>query len=408
MTRLIDQLPSTGEARTELQQAVRRVADQLIADRSLADPPKLASNFLNQVVALANGLEAKLANVINQPTTAILASTVTPPTPDESPVRDLPTPLPEVSSNASARIADRSAIPTITGQSSEQALLTALQESSSQPSTDSTPALPAANIKSNIASIPSSPPIVAEGSTTVSATDAKATTGPPAVLSESSANSSPAPTPSKEATLPTTVRGVLDSDLKGQLLELRGRLESIAVDSPSPAVSASIARTDRLIEQLASQQIRNVDGLNQYLSVALPIDPKTGVSQAQLQAFYRKGEGGRVPSLDDSSRFTVALFLQLSRLGDVLATVTGVEGTVSIALTAENSSAAEHLSRGLDELRLGLDQIGQDGAMITVRERPALDLSSLNGSTLSDDLWGDFIEPTLTPATAGSRLDREA
>ncbi len=410
VSRLLDQLPSTGQARTELQQAVRRVADQLIVDRSLADPPKLASNFLNQVVALAKGFESTLANVISPPTNSIPANLTTPPSPVVVAAVDPPTPasLPGVSISPLAQSANPSIVSAITNQSAEQILLSAIQNSSSPPAADPEAATSVSTLKTNTTPIPATNSVGSANSPTVATTDTKATTVAPAIPAEPSANSPSTSSSSKEAPVPTTIRGVLDSDLKGQLLELRGRLESLGVDSPSPTLSASIARTDRIIEQLTSQQIRNVDGLNQYFSVSLPIDPKTGVSQAELQAFYRKGANGSIPSLDDSSRFTVALFLQLSRLGDVLATVTGVEGTVSIALTAENSSAAEQLSRGLEELRSGLDQIGQVGAMITVRERPASTDDSSTTSTLPDDLWGDFVEPTLTHHSAGSRLDREA
>jgi hypothetical protein len=197
--------------------------------------------------------------------------------------------------------------------------------------------------------------------------------------------------------------------LKGQLLELRGRLEAVANTSPSPALSASIARTDRLVDQLTTQQLRNVDGLHQYFSVSLPVDPKTGVGQAELQAFYRKSPSGGVPSLDESSRFTVALFLQLSKLGDVMATVTGVDGSVSIAITADDADAADRLRRSLEELRTGLSDVGQAGAMITVRERPRPTLDDTPRAPAGEgDLWEDFIEPTLPADRAGSRLNREA
>jgi hypothetical protein len=410
VTRLIDQLPSAGDAKTELQQAVRRVADQLIADRSFADPPKLASNFLNQVVTLAKGLESTLAKVIQQPSVSIPAPNAAPPTLPtissvESPARAT---LPQASVIAPDQVVNRSAIAATTGKSVEQILLSAIQESSSPTSTDST-ALPIASTsKTNIVGTLAANQVEPQNSPVTPLTDSRASAGATTPSPERVTSSPIFTTADKENPLPTTVRGVLDSDLKGQLFELRGRLESLGVDSPSPALSASIARTDKLIEQLTSQQIRNVDGLNQYFSVSLPVDPRTGVSQAQLQAFYRKGSGGTDPTLDDSSRFTVALFLQLSQLGDVLATVTGVEGTVSIGLTAENSSAAEQLSRGLEELRSGLDEIGQAGAMITVRERPMSDETSPTTSILEGDLWGDFIEPTLHPPAAGSRLNSEA
>jgi hypothetical protein len=415
---------STGVSLDPLTAIAGRAVSQLIGEASLADPPSLAATFLNRVVELAQGLESKLARVADP---ILSATTLTDPRAVTSATApgQAPTGLPatQAVTAVGSTVGNGAGSPSLPvaaeSARAEDLLLKSLP--SLDKSVEASPGVIRAAVVSQLAEIAgdaakSSPNLVVgagEGKG-ARAESAPANGDSAAVPSRVDSGASLSTTTAKldgvaEGNAATTVRGVLDGDLKWQLLELRGKLEAVAQEAPSPTVTASIARTDRLIEQLTSQQLRNVDGLNQYLSVALPIDPKTGVSQAQLQAFYRRSPGGGAPSLDETSRFTVALFLQMTQLGDVLATVTGVEGTVSVSLTAENAEATDRLTRSLDELRSGLGEMGHASAMITVRQRPAVsEVEGDTGGAGTEGLWGDFVEQVPMAVVAGQRLNREA
>jgi hypothetical protein len=434
LLRLTDQRPgSLGDGILRLQQDVGRVANslprsatvspdaltsiagrtvqQLVNSSALSDPPQLAADLLRQYVSLARGFEAKLAsadlpsrsseNSVSSPGLPVAsesASTISPtasqtrPLTDsatEPPSENLPAPANRAASLLLSALAESNRSSALPGESSPGVI----SEKPVPLRADLPPAAP----KETLAA---SKEVALSSRSSDPAASSRASVQDPSIPTEGSPNRT-------DSSGPTTVRGVLDGDLKGQLLELRGKLETVAVQTPSPGVTASIVRTDRLIDQLTSQQLRNVDGLNQYFSVALPIDPATGVSQAQLQAFYRRSSNGGVPTLDDTSRFTVALFLQLTQLGDVMATVTGVEGTVSVSLMAETPEASDRLTRSIDELRGGLAEVGQTGAMITVRPRP-LPSEPTSAGEQAESLWDDFRMEAPLASTAGSRLNREA
>jgi ribosomal protein L29 len=207
---------------------------------------------------------------------------------------------------------------------------------------------------------------------------------------------------SLSAELSATVRKILDVDLKGQLLELRSQLSTLANSSPDQAstVQQAIARVDQIIDPFAAQQLRNVTGMQQFVHVDLPVDPKSGVEEARLQVFYR--QRGQGTDGDEDDRFTVAILLKLSQLGDVLATVTGIDGTVSVGFTVDRPTAEDPLAASIDELRAGLTEAGHQGAAISVRRRERASAEADPG------MWEEFLELEPLGVDAGGRLDRQA
>lgn len=219
-----------------------------------------------------------------------------------------------------------------------------------------------------------------------------------------SAPAASAPPPAEPEFAGTLVRGVFEGDLKGQLLELRTQLQGLATSQadPSPSLQQAIARVDLLMNQVAAQQVRNIDGLNQFLYVELPVHPRSGIEEARLQVFYRKR--GRGEPMSNSERFTVAVFLTLSRLGEVLAVVTGLGEAVTVGFTVDDPLVEQLLVDQSDDLRDGLARAGHAGATVTVRRKPE---PAPESPAANDDLWRLFLESQPTENRPGARLDAE-
>jgi hypothetical protein len=193
----------------------------------------------------------------------------------------------------------------------------------------------------------------------------------------------------------------IEQDLKGQLLQLRAELNASAGEttSASASIRQAIGRADQLLEQITAQQVRNVDGHNQYFYVELPVDPRSGVSEARLQVFYRQtARDHRSSELDP---FTVALFLNLASLGDVLAVVTGIGPAVSVAFTVEHSAIESLLAAHAEELRSALVSAGHSAATVTVRRLYPSDREV----AFTDSLWDLFLNVEPRPGEPGGRLD---
>lgn len=208
---------------------------------------------------------------------------------------------------------------------------------------------------------------------------------------------------------PKILVGEFAENLKNLLLELRGRLVQLAAGPGQARDLASIQQaaqiTDGLLDQITAQQLHSVEGLNRYVHVEVPIDPRTGIDEARLQVFYRQGRGNS-SDRDVADRFTVAIFLNLSRLGDVMATVTGVDRSLSVVFAATNKDTAELLESWTDELRRALLESGHDGVTVTVRHSTTR--ADKEGSTDDDSLWSEFMAMIPNCETTGSRIDRKA
>lgn len=197
------------------------------------------------------------------------------------------------------------------------------------------------------------------------------------------------------------VRGAFDGDLKGQLGQLRGQLESLERHGGGSAatIQPALAKVDQLLDQVTSRQIHNLEGLNRYLHVDLPIDPRTGIRDARLEVFYRQTGGSGAQNAD---RFTVAMFLNLSKLGDVLAVLTEIDKFVTVGFTVEDESAARLLESNSDLLRGALGKAGHAGASVVVRRAlPKADASS-------EPIWQEFLELVPQPRDAGQMLNQHA
>jgi hypothetical protein len=204
------------------------------------------------------------------------------------------------------------------------------------------------------------------------------------------------------------VRGTFESDLKGQLLELRSQLVSIADRQSAQSASSqqAIARVDALLNQVTAQQVRNVEGLNQFLYAELPVDPRTGIGEARLQVFYRNQGSPAKPNNND--RFTVALFLNLTKLGDVLAVVSEVDKAVTVGFTVENPAARNLLSSQTDLLRTALVKSGHAGATVTVRAPAKPEGIPTAAVHKDDEIWQSFLDAGPVSGDPGGRLDLEA
>ncbi|MFO0944555.1 MAG: flagellar hook-length control protein FliK [Planctomycetota bacterium] len=204
--------------------------------------------------------------------------------------------------------------------------------------------------------------------------------------------------------LPQVIRGTFDGDLKGQLLELRTHLESLAANRQEvpQAIQQAITRVDSMLQQVTAQQVRNLQGLNQYLYAELPVDPRTGIQEARLQVFYRNQ--GSTPKTKDPDRFTVALFLNLSKLGDVSAVVSGVDRAVTVGFSVEDPKVASMLEGQSQLLRDSLVRSGHAGATVTVRHTTKEDVQRSG----DDPLWSQFLEIQPKDGDPGSRLNAEA
>lgn len=209
--------------------------------------------------------------------------------------------------------------------------------------------------------------------------------------------------PERAADSGRLIQRTFESDLKGQLLELRTQLQQLQNQSPgNPSLSAAIARTDALLEQVTAQQVRNLDGLNQYAYAEIPVDPKTGIREARLQVFYRNRNQSARAADAEVDRFTIAMFLNMTRLGDVMTVVSSVEGSLSVNFTVNNEAADELLTQQADNLREALSQAGHPLATVTVRT--ATPPTHATGT----ETWDEFLSLPIPPGGAGERLDSEA
>lgn len=340
---------TTALGQSPLGQVASRLLGQLVPPELFADPAALADSIIARAPSLAGGLEATLAK-LDQPVVAIEGTPL--------PAKDARPPLPPIKVDAAAVLDAKSRDPT--APPAPNAVESQAMKSSDTPAPPTTAQVPEAAPRADLVA-------------------------PPAV-----------------------VRGVLEGDLKAQLLDLRGRLESVAQQSGPVGASAQQAlhRTDALIDQITAQQIRNVDGLNQYAHLELPVDPRTGISDARLQVFYRRRgmSGGGADQPDD--RFTVALFLNMSKLGDVMAVVTKVDEAVSVAFTVEDPTVRKVIADARDELRGALIAAGHDGATITVRQ-PAPKAEAAREDS-SDEAWESFLAAPPRSVAPGDRLDLRA
>lgn len=394
LARLVDRTGST--AGPPIQEAASRLARQVLSPELFEAPPNLASELAGRMAGFSKGPEALLSQFVEW----------LEPAPTQAPTQ-APT-IPAAPVAVEARIvgsldaeAAPAAAPIAAPAAGESARAVPLQEPSLPPSP-----LAASDVGGAMDAATSRTPVGTEPAAVAPSGAAPAASSQQALadVGTSDAASSRPASLSNLAVPPQIVRGALEGDLKSQLLDLRTRLESLA-QQPGPAANAAraaAARTDVLLDQLAAQQIRNVDGLNQYMHVELPVDPKTGISEARMQVFFRKrGPGAATNAQDD--RFTVALFLNMSRLGDVLAVVTGVDKGVTVGFTVQNAGIRELLTGASDELRSALIEAGHAGATVTVREtapkRP--------GTAAENDGTPSLI-PGPGPGEAGGRLDQRA
>ena len=425
LQRQVDQIASfraSSPESTAVADQSTRLLDQLLGKSALDNPKQLAETLAVRLTSLARGLEGSIAQV-STPTVAPVAPTITPTANTQAiPTTPVEVTTPSVFTPSQPELVARTVVAEQTlklieslpvNQSSDAVGRTLVEDNNlnsaerptNAPRVFDVSATPVARnnptdvVVENKFAVPPSgeqEKVTQENSATVNRSFDKAMTD--------------AATTTLSPSTRAAVQGTFDGDLKGQLLELRTQLTTLADHQPEAAssVQQAIQRTDMLVNQVTAQQIRNVDGLNQYVHVQLPIDPKTGVQDAHLQVFYRHQNSGSDGAAEEDNRFTVALFLNLSKLGDVLATVTGVDGTISVGFTVNSPETKELLSGSLDELRSGLLAAGHEGAMITVREMPRPETASPAADAPEDDLWDEFLSQSPLSTEAGSRLDQEA
>lgn len=237
--------------------------------------------------------------------------------------------------------------------------------------------------------------------------------GPDRLTSPSITRSSPNPDPNlgKEAaavnvaTRDTATRALspaVDRDLKANLLLTRGRLAAVA-EQPAAAASIqpAISRADTAIDQITAQQIRNIEAQGQYLHVELPVDSKSGIGAARLQVLFRRDSPGK-EAVNADDRFTVALYLSLTKLGSLLATITGTDGGVTVHFTVADEPIRDVLAGSADELRRALLAAGHSGATVTVRRLPA------RAAGAGDPVLAAFLAQAPTEGDPGLHLNREA
>lgn len=428
--RQVDQLPTFQAAAPATKapiETANRLLDQLLGKNALDNPKQLAETLANRLTGLARGLEATIAKTSQ--TSSTLPDPIPPrdvplsPTATSDPPRSVSTqaesgaPTSNIPSAVRAAVAEESLKLTSTLISEDPATTPASSEITSNrtPVTSGTNNQPASIVEESIQPSLSKGAIAITGSAKETGTPT-VTDGGKLLLGGSSiakSDKGDSLTPILDGTTTgskTLLQGVFDGDLKGQLLELRSQLAaSAAPQAETPtATQQAIQRTDMLINQVTGQQLRNLDGLNQYLHVQLPMDPKTGIQDAHLQVFYRQQGGRAEMTAEEADRFTVALFLNMSKLGNVLATVTGVDGTVSIGFTVDSAATKKTLDLSTDELRSGLEAAGYDGAMITVREMAKPSMPVETNPSSDDELWDEFVAQTPLSSEAGARLDQEA
>lgn len=330
---------STPQAQTEIRTTQDRLVSQLFDPTTLERPEQLARQLADRIGQWARGFEGTLARELSATNAGVLANATVPR--EASPVD------PGAARGISLGIPD---------------------------STE--------NHARNSARLPAS------ASISVDADLANTAAKSPAVSSNSA----------------QVIRGTFEGDLKGQLLELRGQLEALGgnrQDVPQ-AIQQAIARVDTMLSQVTAQQIRNLQGLNQYLYAELPVDPRTGIQEARLQVFYRNQ--GSTPKPVDADRFTVALFLSLSKLGDVAAVVSGVDRAVTVGFTVDDPTVAGLLESQGQLLRDSLVKSGHVGATVTVRQSIKESLPRAS----DDPVWAEFIEVLPGAGDPGAQLDAEA
>lgn len=432
LNRQVDQLPTFRSVTPDPKspaETTGRLLDQLFGKNALDNPRQFAESLASRLTGLARGLEATLAKT-NQTLPAVVEqvpqrNASSPPSP--SPTQDVSRPATSPSTASAPTSNIPSAVRTAVAEEALQWASTLARDEQRTPSAN--PEITSNRTSSNLSMIEKPSPIV-QGSIQTSNTKEMVTfsddgkgmnrpaiedAGKPSldgslIAKSDRGNSSVSILEGANAGSKAILQGAWDGDLKGQLLELRSQLSVSAQQQPEGAAAAqqAIQRTDMLINQVTGQQLRNLDGLNQYLHVQLPMDPKTGIQDAHLQVFYRQHGSQSEMASDENDRFTVALFLNMSKLGNVLATVTGVDGTVSVGFTVDSATTKQTFDRSIDELRSGLDEAGYDGAMITVRESAQTLAAEDPSLSPEEDLWDEFVAQTPLSDEAGARLDQEA
>lgn len=222
-----------------------------------------------------------------------------------------------------------------------------------------------------------------------------------ATAKETAAKSSEAASTSKSNAL---IQRTFEGDLKGQLLELRSQLHQLSEQNlGNNSLQQAISRTDTLLEQVTAQQVRNLDGLNQFVYADIPVDPKTGIQEARLQVFYRNRHRGNGGSGSEVDRFTIAMFLNMTRLGDVMTVVSSIEGSLSVGFTVGDEAAEQLLAEHSQGLREALSAAGHPAATVTVRRT-----TNEAASAGVDENWDEFLSLPLPPSSSGQRLNSEA
>ena len=379
--------------RPALAGAQTRLTSQILG-RELFDQPKLLAQALgNRLEQLARGLEASVARQLT-PNAAVPTGTAT------------------VANTA----APASSAPTVVVLGTLEGTSTVVTANTSTPGAVAAPDTAGAAAAS-VATEPGQPNVTAQSASDarpIVATTTEGAAGKPAdtALGAQMREGEPSATPTAEtraaappAASREVIQGTFDGDLKGQLLQLKTQLQDLAASQPRPdaAIQQAIARTDVLLDQVTAQQVHNLDGLNHYAHVELPVDPRSGIGEARLQVFYRKNQ--RSKGAEDSDRFTLALFLNMTRLGDVLAVVTVVDEAISVAFTVQDRQVERIMSHGAQSLRDALMEAGHSGATVTVRKampRPATEPSAADG------LWREFIEPPPCEGESGYHLNTRA
>ena len=148
--------------------------------------------------------------------------------------------------------------------------------------------------------------------------------------------------------------------------------------------------------------------LNQYFYTEIPVDPNSGIEEARLQVFYR-GKNRQTVSNDDD-KFTVAVFLNMSALGDVVSVISAYENAVAVQFTVENELAAGLLESQAETLRTALVEAGHSGATVAIRQSQPDAAGALPQAAddNENELWEEFLDTRPQDGRSDYRLDLEA
>lgn len=220
----------------------------------------------------------------------------------------------------------------------------------------------------------------------------------------------------QEANRLAATRDVFNNDLKAQLLSVRAQLQGLPNHPPEAATvrENAIVLTNQLLDQVAAQQVRNIDTTYHYQFVELPFDARSGVNDARLHVFYRDQSRARQQSENDP--FTIAMLLNMSQLGDVSAVMTAVGPQLTVHFNVKNPEAEAILREEAGELHAALAKAGHAGSSISVRtvtpsdaEGAAADKGTGQPDTPDDDLlWNLFLAAVPHDTDPGHQLNLEA